>query len=71
MQNLSQILGDVLTGSSMSTTETTVATHSSSSDTLAILEEAQAVIEGQTRASIPEPPSGIPTGILQKKESFI
>jgi len=71
MQNLSQILGDVLTGSSMSTADTTVTTHNSSSDTLAILEEAQAVIEGQTRASIPEPPTGIPTGILQKKESFI
>src|SRR3989338_8599468 len=71
MQNLSQVLGDVLTGSSMNASDTSVATYSSSSDTLAILEEAQAVIEGQTRASIPEPPSGIPTGILQKKESLI
>lgn len=71
MQNLSQILGDVLTGSSMNASDTSVTTYSSSSDTLAILEEAQAVIEGQTRASIPEPPTGIPTGILQKKESLI
>lgn len=71
MQNLSQVLGDVLTGSSMNASDTTVTTYSSSSDTLAILEEAQAVIEGQTRASIPEPPSGIPTGALQKKESLI
>lgn len=71
MQNLSQILGDVLTGSSMSAADTSVTTYGSSSDTLAILEEAQAVIEGQTRASIPEPPSGIPTGIMQRRESVI
>ncbi len=71
MQNLSQVLGDVLTGSSMNASDTAVTTYSSSSDTLAILEEAQAVIEGQTRASIPEPPSDIPAGILQKKESLI
>lgn len=70
MQNLSQILGDVLNGSSMSNTDV-MTTHATSSDTLAILEEAAAVIEGQTRASIPEPPSGLPVGILQKRESVI
>ncbi|MFN3655086.1 MAG: Snf7 family protein [Candidatus Nitrosotenuis sp.] len=70
MQNLSQILGDVLNGSSMSGTDM-ITTHTTSSDTLAILEEAAAVIEGQTRASIPEPPSGLPAGILQKRESVI
>jgi division protein CdvB (Snf7/Vps24/ESCRT-III family) len=70
MQNLSQILGDVLNGSSMSSTDV-ITTHTTSSDTLAILEEAAAVIEGQARASIPEPPSGLPAGILQKRESVI
>lgn len=70
MQNLSQILGDVLNGSSMSNTDV-ITTHATSSDTLAILEEAAAVIEGQTRASIPEPPSGSPVRILQKRESVI
>ncbi|MEW6588907.1 MAG: hypothetical protein AB1299_07065 [Thermoproteota archaeon] len=70
MQNLSQILGDVLNGSSMSNTDV-ITTHTTSSDTLAILEEAAAVIEGQARANIPEPPSGLPAGILQKRESVI
>ncbi|MEM2785040.1 MAG: hypothetical protein QXW37_00340 [Candidatus Nitrosotenuis sp.] len=70
MQNLSQILGDVLNGSSMSDTDM-MTTHATSSDTLAILEEAAAVIEGQARANIPEPPSGLSTGILQKRESVI
>jgi hypothetical protein len=45
--------------------------YSSSADTLAILEEAQAVIEGQARANIPEPPSGTPSSVLQKKETLI
>lgn len=71
MQNLSQILGDVLTGSSMNASESTITSYSTSSDTLAILEEAQSVIEGQTRASIPEPPTGIPSAQMQKRESII
>lgn len=70
MQDLSQILGDVLTGSSMNTADTTVSTYSASSDTLAILEEAQSVIEGQARASIPEPPTSISTSQM-RRESII
>jgi division protein CdvB (Snf7/Vps24/ESCRT-III family) len=60
MQNLSQILGDVLNGSSMDATNSVVPSYSPSADTLAILEEAHAIIEGQARANIPEPPSGTP-----------
>jgi division protein CdvB (Snf7/Vps24/ESCRT-III family) len=71
MQNLSQILGDVLTGSSMDSNHATIPTYNPSSDTLAILEEAQAVIEGQARANIPEPPAGLPSSIMQKKETLI
>ncbi|CAE6499705.1 MAG: hypothetical protein QXE84_09315 [Candidatus Nitrosotenuis sp.] len=71
MQNLSQILGDVLTGSSMNSADSTMTTYSPNADTLAILEEAQSVIEGQARASIPEPPTGIPSPALQRKESLI
>ena len=70
MQDLSQILGDVLTGSSMNSADTTVSTYSANADTLAILEEAQSVIEGQARASIPEPPSSITAGQV-KRESII
>lgn len=71
MQNLSQILGDVLTGSSMNSADASMTTYSPNADTLAILEEAQSVIEGQARASIPEPPTGIPSQALQRKESLI
>jgi len=71
MQNLSQILGDVLTGSSMNVGDSTMATYNTSSDTLAILEEAQSLIEGQARASIPEPPSSTPSAVQQRRESFI
>ncbi|MGI0003762.1 MAG: Snf7 family protein [Candidatus Nitrosotenuis sp.] len=71
MQNLSQVLGDVLNGSSMNSSDSALTTYSPNSDTLAILEEAAAVIEGQTRAIIPEPPSSVPTGIVQKKETLI
>jgi len=70
MQNLSQILGDVLTGSSMNAADTTVSTYSANADTLAILEEAQSVIEGQARASIPEPPASVTTGQV-RRESII
>ena len=69
MQNLSQILGDVLTGSSMNAADATVSTYSPNSDTLAILEEAQAVIEGQARASIPEPPTSVAS--QARRESII
>ena len=50
--------------------DTTVSTYSASSDTLAILEEAQSVIEGQARASIPEPPTSISTSQM-RRESII
>ncbi len=71
MQNLSQILGDVLTGSSMNAADSTMTAYNPSADTLAILEEAQAVIEGQARANIPEPPAGTPSSVVQKRETLI
>lgn len=70
MQNLSQVLGDVLNGSSMSNADSAMTTYSPNADTLAILEEAAAVIEGQTRANIPEPPSSVPASVAQRRESI-
>jgi division protein CdvB (Snf7/Vps24/ESCRT-III family) len=70
MQNLSQILGDVLSGSSMNEANSAMSTYSPSADTLAILEEAQSIIEGQARASIPEPPSSVPAA-PQRGETLI
>jgi len=60
MQDLSKILGDVLSGSAVGQQDTTLLPHEGSADTVAILEEAQAVIEGQTENNIPAIPSDVP-----------
>lgn len=67
MQDLAKILGDVLSGSSMAQHETAVFARDGSADTVAILEEAQAVIEGQTKQNIPEIPSNLPADILAER----
>ncbi len=68
MQDLSKILGDVLSGSSMSSQDNTMLSRQDNADTLAILEEAHSVIEGQTKANIPEIPSGLPEEILEERK---
>jgi len=67
MQDLSKILGDVLSGSTVGQQDTTLLTQEGSTDTVAILEEAQAVIEGQTKENIPDIPSNIPEDILSER----
>lgn len=62
MQDLSKMLGDVLSGSTMTQQEETMLGRQDNADTVAILEEAHALIEGQTKENIPEIPSEIPTG---------
>lgn len=56
--DLSKTLGEILSGSSV-TESRTLAPDTSSAETLAILEEAQSVIEGHTRKSMPEPPTAL------------
>jgi division protein CdvB (Snf7/Vps24/ESCRT-III family) len=68
MQDLSKILGDVLSGSSMSTQDNTMLSRQDNADTLAILEEASALVEGQTKVNIPEIPSGLPEEILEERK---
>ena len=67
MEDLSKILGDVLNGSSVGQPENTLVTRDGSADTVAILEEAQAVIEGQTKENIPDIPSNLPEDILSDR----
>ncbi|NIM25206.1 MAG: hypothetical protein GTN35_06050, partial [Nitrososphaeria archaeon] len=67
MQDLSSILGDVLTGSSVSDNGLLDNGISENSDTLAILEEAHSVIEGQTKVSIPEVPDSLKHDIIQNR----
>ena len=46
-------------------------TETSNSDALSILEEAQAVVEGNIRSSMPEPPVTTIDSILAEKENPI
>ncbi len=71
MQDLSSILGDVLTDSSVNDSSLLNSGISDNSDTLAILEEAHSVIEGQTKVSIPEIPNNLKDEIIQKKSADI
>jgi len=67
MQDLSKILGDVLSGSTVGQQDATLLTREGSVDTVAILEEAQAVIEGQTKENIPDIPTNLPEDILSER----
>jgi len=60
-----------LTGSSVSDTGMMNTGISESPDTLAILEEAHSVIEGQTKAVIPEVPDNLKHEIIQKRHSDV
>jgi len=63
MQDLSKCLGSVMSQSSVGSHDTMI-TDNGSAETLAILEEANAIIEGQTKNTMPEVPR-----ILQQRES--
>jgi division protein CdvB (Snf7/Vps24/ESCRT-III family) len=77
MQDLSKILGDVLIGSTIGTTDSTLLARHENADTVAILEEAQQIIEGETKAHIPdipnefsyEIPSDKPEAILAERKA--
>ena len=71
MQDLSQILGDVLTGSSVNDSGMMDGGVSENPDTLAILEEAHSVIEGQTKTIIPEVPDNLKHQIVQRRHSDV
>ena len=70
MQDLSQILGDVMSGSSVGMDDNFSATTETSPDTLAILEEAHNVIAGQTKSSIPEVPSELKQQVAERKSDI-
>ena len=70
MQDLSQILGDVMSGSSVGMEDNFTSTPETNSDTLAILEEAHNVIAGQTKSSIPEVPSELKQRVAERKSDI-
>lgn len=67
MQDLSSMLGDVLTGSSVNDSGLLDTGFSDNADTSAILEEAHSIIEGQTKVSIPEVPDSLKHQIVQNR----
>ena len=71
MQDLSSMLGDIVTGSSITHDGSLGQIESTNSDAQSILEEAQSIVEGQARQSMPEPPSTTTIDtILQEREQI-
>ncbi|MBA4453248.1 MAG: Snf7 family protein [Nitrosopumilus sp.] len=67
MNDLSSILGDVLSGSAVTDAGIMDAGVSENPDTMAILEEAHSVIESQSKVSIPEVPDNLKHEIVQRR----
>jgi len=67
MQDLSQILGDVMSGSSMDMGDSLNVGNTTNADTLAILEEAHSVIAGRTKSSIPDVPDTLKHQIVERR----
>ncbi|NHI02657.1 Archaeal ESCORT-III [Candidatus Nitrosotalea sp. TS] len=60
MQDLSSILGDIMAGSSVNA-DSQFVVDTTSSETSQILEEAQAVLEGHVRQTLPDLPPNLPS----------
>jgi len=71
MQDLSQILGDVMSGSSLNLGDTLSVGPETNADTLEILEEAHSVIAGQTKSIIPEVPDNLKHQIVEKRSDIL
>ncbi len=70
MQDLSQILGDVMSGSSIGVADNMNVDTTANIDTLAILEEAHSVIAGQTQSAIPDVPDTLKQQIVERKSDI-
>ncbi len=70
MQDLSSILGDVMSNSSVGNVDIGI-TESAGSEAGAILAEAQSMIESQTKSSIPDIPAELKTQLKQKRQTMI
>lgn len=71
MEDLSQILGDVMVGSSIQGNDLMSVGNTSNADTLAILEEAHSIIAGQTQTSIPDIPENLKQDLTQRRTSDV
>ena len=71
MQDLSQVLGDVMSGSSVAMGDSMSVGTETNADTLAILEEAHSVIAGKTQSTIPEVPDSLKQQIVEKRSDIL
>jgi len=71
IQDLTQILGDVMSGSSLNIGDSVSVGPETNADTLAILEEAHSVIAGQTKSTIPEVPESLKHQIVEKRSDIL
>lgn len=72
MQDLSQILGDVMSGSSVDNVDNlSMMGNETDADTLAILEEAHGIIAGQTKTAIPDVPDSLKQPIAQRRANMM
>jgi division protein CdvB (Snf7/Vps24/ESCRT-III family) len=72
LEDLSKMLGDVIHSSAVGPANAFNINDNTSVDTLTILEEAHRIIEGQTKASLPELPTDLKEERLAiKKEALI
>ena len=70
MNELSNMLGNMITDSSLKT-ESIMESNQDNADTRAILEEVNAVLEGETKTNMPEPPSSNTSNTILKEKEFI
>ena len=71
MQDLSSMLGDIVTGSTITHDGTMGEFNTSNNEAQAILNEAQAMVEGQTIQNMPEPPTSTSIeDILKEREAI-
>lgn len=71
MQDLSLLLGDVMSGSSMDGADMMNVGTTENADTTAILEEAHSIIAGQTKQTIPDLPDSLKHEIVQNRRSDV
>ena len=70
MQDLSDVLGDVMAGSSVEMGDAFDSGKEANPDTLAILEEAHSVIAGQTESAIPDVPDSLKQQIVERRSDI-
>ncbi|MDX1595692.1 MAG: Snf7 family protein [Nitrosopumilaceae archaeon] len=71
MQDLSSVLGDLLSGSAVADANSMNVGTAENADTMAILQEAHSVIEKQTQTTIPDIPDSLKKDVVNKTKSDV